>query len=300
MTKVKKAVIPAAGLGTRFLPATKAMAKEMLPIVDKPTIQFIVEEAVKSGIEEVLIITGRNKRPIEDHFDANIELEQHLEKAGKTELLKILHDQPDVNLYFVRQPYPKGLGHAVLQAKAFVGNEPFVVMLGDDIMHSEVPLTRQLIDVYNETSASNIAVMEVPHEDTDKYGVIDPEAQMAEGLYNVRKFVEKPKPEDAPSNLAIIGRYLLTPQIFNILETLEPGAGGEIQLTDAIDKLNKTQRVFAKRFDGKRYDVGSKIGFLEMSIEYGLEHPEIKDDLKAMIKQIGSELAEEEVKEEEE
>ncbi|MBG9984021.1 UTP--glucose-1-phosphate uridylyltransferase GalU [Aerococcaceae bacterium DSM 111022] len=300
MTKVKKAVIPAAGLGTRFLPATKAMAKEMLPIVDKPTIQFIVEEAVKSGIEEVLIITGRNKRPIEDHFDANIELEQHLEKAGKTELLKILHDQPDVNLYFVRQPYPKGLGHAVLQAKAFVGNEPFVVMLGDDIMHSEVPLTRQLIDVYNETSASNIAVMEVPHEDTDKYGVIDPEAQMAEGLYNVRKFVEKPKPEDAPSNLAIIGRYLLTPQIFNILETLEPGAGGEIQLTDAIDQLNKTQRVFAKRFDGKRYDVGSKIGFLEMSIEYGLEHPEIKDDLKAMIKQIGSELAEEEVKEEEE
>lgn len=300
MTKVKKAVIPAAGLGTRFLPATKAMAKEMLPIVDKPTIQFIVEEAVKSGIEEVLIITGRNKRPIEDHFDANIELEQHLEKAGKTELLKILHDQPDVNLYFVRQPYPKGLGHAVLQAKAFVGNEPFVVMLGDDIMRSEVPLTRQLIDVYNETSASNIAVMEVPHEDTDKYGVIDPEAQMAEGLYNVRKFVEKPKPEDAPSNLAIIGRYLLTPQIFNILETLEPGAGGEIQLTDAIDQLNKTQRVFAKRFDGKRYDVGSKIGFLEMSIEYGLEHPEIKDDLKAMIKQIGSELAEEEVKEEEE
>lgn len=300
MTKVKKAVIPAAGLGTRFLPATKAMAKEMLPIVDKPTIQFIVEEAVKSGVEEVLIITGRNKRPIEDHFDANIELEQHLEKAGKTELLKILHDQPDVNLYFVRQPYPKGLGHAVLQAKAFVGNEPFVVMLGDDIMHSEVPLTRQLIDVYNETSASNIAVMEVPHEDTDKYGVIDPEAQMAEGLYNVRKFVEKPKPEDAPSNLAIIGRYLLTPQIFNILETLEPGAGGEIQLTDAIDQLNKTQRVFAKRFDGKRYDVGSKIGFLEMSIEYGLEHPEIKDDLKAMIKQIGSELAEEEVKEEEE
>ncbi|MBG9988954.1 UTP--glucose-1-phosphate uridylyltransferase GalU [Aerococcaceae bacterium DSM 111176] len=294
MTKVKKAVIPAAGLGTRFLPATKAMAKEMLPIVDKPTIQFIVEEAVKSGIEEVLIITGRNKRPIEDHFDANIELEQHLDKAGKTELLKVLHDQPDVNLYFVRQPYPKGLGHAVLQAKAFVGNEPFVVMLGDDIMQSAVPLTRQLIDVYNETSASNIAVMEVPHEDTDKYGVIDPEAQMSEGLYNVRQFVEKPKPEDAPSNLAIIGRYLLTPQIFNILETLEPGAGGEIQLTDAIDKLNKTQRVFAKRFDGKRYDVGSKIGFLEMSIEYGLEHPEIKDDLRKMIKEIGIELAGEE------
>ena len=293
MTKVKKAVIPAAGLGTRFLPATKAMAKEMLPIVDKPTIQFIVEEAVNSGIEEVLIITGKSKRPIEDHFDANIELEQHLEKTGKTELLKILHDQPNVNLYFVRQPYPKGLGHAVLQAKAFVGNEPFVVMLGDDIMESEVPLTKQLIDVYEETSASNIAVMEVPHEDTDKYGVIDPEAELKDGIYNVRKFVEKPKPEDAPSNLAIIGRYLLTPQIFDILATLEPGAGGEIQLTDAIDKLNKTQRVFAKRFDGKRYDVGSKIGFLEMSIEYGLSHPEIKDDLKKMIKEIASELEQE-------
>ncbi|MBG9981667.1 UTP--glucose-1-phosphate uridylyltransferase GalU [Aerococcaceae bacterium DSM 111020] len=290
MSKVKKAVIPAAGLGTRFLPATKAMAKEMLPIVDKPTIQFIVEEAVNSGIEEVLIITGKNKRPIEDHFDANIELEQHLESAGKTDLLKILHDQPDVNLYFVRQPYPKGLGHAVLQAKAFVGNEPFVVMLGDDIMESDIPLTKQLIDVYDETAASNIAVMEVPQDETDKYGVIDPEAELESGIYNVRQFVEKPKPEDAPSNLAIIGRYLLTPQIFSILETLEPGAGGEIQLTDAIDQLNKTQRVFAKRFDGKRYDVGSKIGFLEMSIEYGLKHPEIKDDLRNYIKNLAHTL----------
>ncbi len=292
MSKVKKAVIPAAGLGTRFLPATKAMAKEMLPIVDKPTIQFIVEEAVNSGIEEVLIITGKNKRPIEDHFDANIELEQHLEAAGKTDLLKILHDQPDVNLYFVRQPYPKGLGHAVLQAKAFVGNEPFVVMLGDDIMESDVPLTKQLIDVYDEMAASNIAVMEVPKDETDKYGVIDPEAELESGIYNVRQFVEKPKPEDAPSNLAIIGRYLLTPQIFSILETLEPGAGGEIQLTDAIDQLNKTQRVFAKRFDGKRYDVGSKIGFLEMSIEYGLKHPEIKDDLRDYIKKLARTLKE--------
>lgn len=290
MKKVRKAVIPAAGLGTRFLPATKAMAKEMLPIVDKPTIQFIVEEAIASGIEEVLIITGRNKRPIEDHFDANIELEHYLEDTGKDDLLELLHDQPKVNLYFVRQPYPKGLGHAVLQAKAFVGDEPFVVMLGDDLMKSEVPLTRQLIDVYEETHASNIAVMEVPHEETDKYGVIDPEAQLADDLYNVRQFVEKPDPAVAPSNLAIIGRYLLTPQIFNILENLEPGAGNEIQLTDAIDELNQTQRVFAKKFTGKRYDVGSKIGFLELSIEYGLSHPEIKDNLATLIKEIVAEL----------
>lgn len=290
MSRVRKAVIPAAGMGTRFLPATKALAKEMLPIVDKPTIQFIVEEAVKSGIEDVLIITAQNKRSIEDHFDANIELENHLEAAGKTELLKLLHDQPQVNLFFVRQSYPLGLGHAVLQAKAFVGDEPFVVMLGDDIAHSEEPLTKQLIDVYDQTGASNLAVMEIPHDETDKYGVIDPEAELADGIYNVRQFVEKPKPEDAPSNLAIIGRYLLTPQIFNILEHQKAGAGGEIQLTDAIDELNKTQRVFAKRYDGKRYDVGSKIGFMEMSMDYGLEHPEIKDEMEEMIISIGKKL----------
>lgn len=290
MNKVKKAVIPAAGLGTRFLPATKAMAKEMLPIVDKPTIQFIVEEAVASGIEDVLIITGKNKRTIEDHFDANIELEQYLEKKGKTELLDKIQNLPNVNLYFVRQPYPRGLGDAVLMAKAFVGNEPFVVMLGDDVMQSEVPITKQLIDVYNQTNASNIAVMEVPKEDTNKYGIIDPDGLLEEDLYHVKRFVEKPDPKDAPSNLAIIGRYLLTPQIFSILETLEPGAGGEIQLTDAIDQLNLTQRVFAKIFNGKRYDVGSKIGFIEMSIEYGLEHPEIKDGLKEIIIELADTL----------
>lgn len=283
MKKVRKAVIPAAGLGTRFLPATKAMAKEMLPIVDKPTIQFIVEEAIASGIEDILIVTGKSKRSIEDHFDANIELEEHLSKQGKEDLLKLVKATTGINLFFVRQPYPKGLGHAVLQAKAFVGDEPFIVMLGDDLMEDEVPLSKQLIDVYEETYASNIAVMEVPHEDTSKYGIIDPEREVRDGVYNVGHFVEKPKPEDAPSNLAIIGRYLLTPEIFDILEKQEPGAGGEIQLTDAIDTLNKTQRVFAKRFDGKRYDVGSKIGFLEMTIEYGLNHPEISDDLKQYI-----------------
>ena len=283
MKKVKKAVIPAAGLGTRLLPATKAMAKEMLPIVDKPTIQYIVEEALASGIEEILIVTGKSKRPIEDHFDSNIELESNLESKGKTELLELVQETTGIKLYFVRQSYPKGLGDAVLQAKAFVGGEPFVVMLGDDIVKAEIPLTRQLIEGYEKTHASNIAVMEIPLEDTNKYGIIEPESKVAEDLYNVRHFVEKPKPEDAPSNLAIIGRYLLTPEIFEILENQEPGAGGEIQLTDAIDTLNQTQRVFAKRFEGTRYDVGNKLGYMTTSIEFGLEHPEIKDELKDYI-----------------
>lgn len=288
--KVKKAVIPAAGLGTRFLPATKAMAKEMLPIVDKPTIQFIVEEALKAGIEDILIVTGKAKRPIEDHFDANIELETNLREKGKTELLKLVEETTDVNLHFIRQSHPRGLGHAVLQAKAFVGNEPFVVMLGDDLMEDEIPLTKQLINDYEKTHASTIAVMKVPHEETYKYGIIDPEAEVADGLYNVRSFVEKPKPENAPSDLAIIGRYLLTPEIFHILENQAPGAGDEIQLTDAIDTLNKTQRVFAQEFKGKRYDVGDKIGFLKTSIAYGLTHPEVKADLRTFIKELGAEL----------
>lgn len=286
MKKVRKAVIPAAGLGTRFLPATKAMAKEMLPIVDKPTIQFIVEEAIQSGIEDILIVTGKSKRPIEDHFDSNIELEDFLTVTKQDDLLNIVHETTGINLFFVRQSYPKGLGHAVLQAKSFVGNEPFVVMLGDDIMHSDIPLTHQLIDVYNQTHASAIAVMEVPHQDTSKYGIIAPEGEYAPSIYNVNHFVEKPKPEEAPSNLAIIGRYLLTPEIFKLLENQEPGAGNEIQLTDAIDRLNKTQRVFAKIFSGKRYDVGNKLGFLEMSIEYALQHPELKDDIKNYIKEL--------------
>ena len=293
MVKVRKAVIPAAGYGTRFLPATKAMAKEMLPIVDKPTIQFIVEEAIASGIEDILIVTGKSKRPIEDHFDANIELEQHLIQHDKLELLELIKETTNLNLFFVRQSYPKGLGDAVLQAKAFVGNEPFVVMLGDDVMSSEVPLTKQLIDVYNDTHASNLAVMEVPHKDTSKYGIVDPEREIRDGVYNVKQFVEKPKPEDAPSNLAIIGRYLLTPEIFDILENQEPGAGNEVQLTDAIDTLNKTQRVFATRFDGKRYDIGNKLGFLEMSVEYGLKHPQIGDELRDYIIDLGMKLEKE-------
>lgn len=294
MKKVRKAIIPAAGFGTRFLPVTKAMAKEMLPIVDKPTIQFIVEEAIQSGIEDILIVTGKSKRPIEDHFDSNIELEANLRDKGKDELLKLVQETTDLRIHFVRQSYPLGLGHAVLQAKAFVGDEPFVVMLGDDLMKDEVPLTRQLMDAYERTHASTIAVMEVPHEETSKYGIIDPDNELEDGLYNVRKFVEKPNPEDAPSDLAIIGRYLLTPEIFAILENQNPGAGGEIQLTDAIDTLNKTQRVFAKRFDGKRFDVGDKFGFLTTSISYALEHPEMKEDLKKYLIELSDRLEKEE------
>lgn len=289
--KVRKAVIPAAGLGTRFLPATKAMAKEMLPIVDKPTIQFIVEEALKSGIEDILIVTGKAKRPIEDHFDANLELETNLKEKHKDELLKLVEETTDINLHFVRQKHPLGLGHAVLQAKAFVGNEPFVVMLGDDLMEDDVPLTKQLMLDYENTHASTIAVMEVPEEETHKYGIINPGEEVAKGLYNVKNFVEKPKPGEAPSNLAIIGRYLLTPEIFSVLEQQEPGAGGEIQLTDAIDTLNKTQRVFAHDFKGTRYDVGDKFGFMKTSIEYGLKHPEVQENLKEYIIQLGQKLA---------
>lgn len=290
MKKVRKAIIPAAGLGTRFLPATKAIAKEMLPIVDKPTIQFIVEEALASGIEDILIVTGKAKRPIEDHFDSNFELEHSLASKGKKELLRLVEETTGINLHFIRQKRPLGLGHAVLQAKSFVGDEPFVVMLGDDIMEDKQPLTKQLMERYDATNASTLAVMKVPHEETDKYGVIDPAEKVSKGLYGVSRFVEKPKPEDAPSDLAIIGRYLLRPEIFEILEKQEPGAGGEIQLTDAIDTLNKTQRVFAHEFTGKRYDVGDKLGMLEANIEFGLKHPEIKDGLQIYIKELAKRL----------
>lgn len=295
MKKVRKAVIPAAGLGTRFLPATKALAKEMLPIVDKPTIQFIVEEALKSGIEDILVVTGKSKRSIEDHFDSNFELEYNLKEKGKDDLLQLVDETTNIRLHFIRQKHPRGLGDAVLQAKAFVGNEPFVVMLGDDLMditsQDAAPLTRQLMDDYDKTHASTIAVMEVPHEEVSAYGVIAPQGKGKEGFYSVETFVEKPKPEDAPSNLAIIGRYLLTPEIFDLLENQAPGAGNEIQLTDAIDALNKTQRVFAREFTGNRYDVGDKFGYMKTSIEYGLKHPQVKDNLKQYLIDLGKQLA---------
>ncbi|EMF0080504.1 UTP--glucose-1-phosphate uridylyltransferase GalU [Enterococcus hirae] len=288
--KVKKAIIPAGGLGTRFLPATKAMAKEMLPIVDKPTIQFIVEEALKSGIEDILIVTGKEKRPIEDHFDANLELELNLREKGELDLLSTIKETEAVNLHFIRQSYPKGLGHAVLQAKAFVGDEPFVVMLGDDLMVDQVPLIKQLMMDFEETHSSTIAVMEVLPEDTGKYGIIDPGEEEKTGLYQVRKMVEKPTPQEAPSNLAIIGRYLLTPDIFPILETQTPGAGNEIQLTDAIDTLNRHQKVYARNFKGRRYDVGDKYGYMRTNIDYGLQHPEIGAALKEYLIQLSKEL----------
>ena len=291
--RVRKAVIPAAGLGTRFLPATKALAKEMLPIVDKPTIQFIVEEALASGIEDILVVTGKSKRSIEDHFDSNFELEYNLKEKGKTDLLRLVDESTGIRLHFIRQSHPRGLGDAVLQAKAFVGNEPFVVLLGDDLMDingTDYPLTKQLIDDYEATHASTIAVMPVPHEEVSAYGVIAPQGEGINGLYSVETFVEKPNPEDAPSDLAIIGRYLLTPEIFNLLERQEPGAGNEVQLTDAIDALNKTQRVFAREFKGQRYDVGDKYGYMKTSIEYGLNHPQTKDDLRDYIISLGKQL----------
>lgn len=283
--KVRKAVIPAAGFGTRFLPATKAMAKEMLPIVDKPTIQFIVEEAHASGIEDILIIEGKSKQSIEDHFDSVPGLEQNLATKGKDKLLDVVKQTTaaGVNIFYIRQPYPNGLGDAISYAKSFTADEPFMVMLGDDLMHDKVPLSKQLIDEYEKTHSSILAVKRVPHDEVSAYGVIDPDGEVSDGLFNVRKFVEKPAVEDAPSDLAIIGRYLLTPEIFDVLAKQKPGKGGEIQLTDAIDTLNQTQRVFAHEFKGERYDVGNKLGYVMTNIEYGLTHPEIKDELKQYI-----------------
>lgn len=252
---------------------------------DKPTIQFIVEEARDSGIEDVLIIESKNKRSIEDHFDSVPELEQNLAAKGKDKLLKMIKQTTDagVDIYYIRQPYPNGLGDAIRYAKSFVADEPFVVMLGDDLMYDEVPLSKQLIDEYEKTHASILAVKKVPHDEVSAYGVIDPDGVVSDGLYNVKKFVEKPAVGDAPSDLAIIGRYLLTPEIFDVLDNQKPGKGGEIQLTDAIDTLNQTQRVSAHEFKGERYDVGNKFGYVKTNVEYGLKHPEIKDDLEAYI-----------------
>ena len=299
MKQVRKAIIPAAGLGTRFLPATKALAKEMLPIVDKPTIQFIVEEARKSGIEDIVVVDGKNKRSIEDHFDSNPELEDNLRAKHKDDMLKLVEETTDINIYFIRQSHPRGLGAAVLTARDFIGDEPFVVMLGDDlnnINNNGNALTQELIDSYHQTGASTLAVMRVPHEDTAKYGVINPSAEVEKGLYNVTSFVEKPDPKDAPSDLAIIGRYVFTPEIFDVLAKTKPGKGGEIQLTDAINTLNKTQRVFAHEYKGDRYDVGNKFGWIQTNVEYGLQHPQTKDELRDYIKKLGAKLAAEDNK----
>lgn len=276
--RVKKAIIPAAGLGTRFLPATKAQPKEMLPIVDKPTIQFIIEEAIASGIEEILIITGRNKKCIEDHFDKSIELEMELEKSGKSDLLELVRDISDmVDIHYIRQKEPKGLGHAIYCAKTFVGNEPFAVMLGDDVVDSKVPCLKQLIDCYSEYNTSILGVQKVPEDQVSKYGIINGRF-IEDRVYKVNDLVEKPSPEEAPSNIAILGRYIITPEIFKHIENTKPGKGGEIQLTDALKSLITQEVMYAYEFDGKRYDVGDKLGFLQATIEYALKKPELRDD----------------------
>ncbi|GER74423.1 UTP--glucose-1-phosphate uridylyltransferase GalU [Weizmannia acidilactici] len=286
MKKVRKAIIPAAGLGTRFLPATKAMPKEMLPIVDKPTIQYIVEEAVASGIEDIIIVTGKGKRAIEDHFDNAWELEQNLAEKGKFDLLeKVRYSSNLANIHYIRQKEPLGLGHAVWCARNFIGDEPFAVLLGDDIVQNDPPCLKQLIDQYEQTRSSVIGVQEVPEEETHRYGIIAPASK--EGRrYQVETFVEKPKQGTAPSNLAIIGRYVLTPEIFMFLDKQEKGAGGEIQLTDAIQQLNQIQRVFAYQFEGKRYDVGEKLGFIQSQIEMALQDETISQDLLNIMKGI--------------
>ena len=275
--KVKKAIIPAAGLGRRFLPATKAQPKEMLPIVDKPTIQYIIEEAIASGIEEILIITGRNKKCIEDHFDKSVELEMELEKAGKSELLELVRDISDmVDIHYIRQKEPRGLGHAIHCAKTFVGNEPFAVLLGDDVVDSEVPCLKQLIDCYSEYKTTILGVQTVPESETNKYGIVDG-IHIEDRVYKVKDLVEKPAVDEAPSNVAILGRYIITPQIFEILENTEPGKGGEIQLTDALKTLISQEAMYAYNFEGRRYDVGDKLGFLQATIEFALKKEELRD-----------------------
>ncbi|WP_019156109.1 UTP--glucose-1-phosphate uridylyltransferase GalU [Robertmurraya massiliosenegalensis] len=278
MKKIRKAIIPAAGLGTRFLPVTKAMPKEMLPIVDKPTIQYIVEEAIASGIEDIIIVTGKGKRAIEDHFDNAFELENNLMEKNKYELLEQVQAPSKVDIHYIRQKEPKGLGHAIWCARKFIGNEPFAVLLGDDIVQAEIPCLKQLMNEYEKTLSSVIGVQTVPEHETHRYGIIEPSKQLG-NRYAVRHFVEKPSVGTAPSNLAIIGRYILTPEIFLFLEKQEIGAGGEIQLTDAIQKLNEIQRVFAYEFEGKRYDVGEKIGFILTMLEFALQREELKDEI---------------------
>ncbi len=281
--RVRKAIIPAAGLGTRFLPATKSQPKEMLPIVDKPTLQYIIEEAIESGIEEILIVTGRSKKSIEDHFDRSVELELELEQKGKTEMLEMVQDISNmVNIHYIRQKEPKGLGHAVHCAKSFIGNEPFAVLLGDDIVDAETPCLKQMIDAYDEYKTSILGVQEVAKENVDKYGILDVK-YIEDRVYKVKDMVEKPSVDDAPSNIAILGRYIITPEIFNILENQEAGKGGEIQLTDALQTLATKEAIYAYNFEGRRYDVGDKLGFLEATVDFALKRPELRDDFMAFL-----------------
>ena len=286
MSKIKKAIIPAAGLGTRFLPATKAQPKEMLPIVDKPTIQYIVEEAVASGIEDIIIVTGRTKKAIEDHFDKSVELEMELEKKHNEELLNIAKAVSQIaNIYYIRQKEPKGLGHAVLTAKTFIGDEPFAVLLGDDVIDSNKPALKQMMEVYDEKQGTVLGVQTVDKKDVSKYGIVDG-VQIDERIYAVKDMVEKPSVDKAPTNVAVLGRYIITPRIFDYLEKQEIGAGGEIQLTDALKKLAEEEKMYAYDFEGKRYDVGNKMGFLQATVEFALKRPELRDEFKDYLTQI--------------
>ncbi|WP_438446741.1 UTP--glucose-1-phosphate uridylyltransferase GalU [Gorillibacterium sp. sgz5001074] len=281
--RIKKAIIPAAGLGTRFLPATKAQPKEMLPIVDKPAIQYIVEEAIESGIEDIMIVTGRNKRAIEDHFDKSLELEMMLEENGKHELLRIVQNVSNLmDVHYIRQKEPLGLGHAVLCARKFIGNEPFALLLGDDIIASEPPCLRQMMELYEEAETSVIAVQEVEWEDVNKYGIISPAGQDGKIQY-IEDLIEKPDRDQAPSNMAVIGRYVIEPEIFEILEKQPPGRGGEIQLTDALRVMNASKRMAAFRQCGQRYDTGDKLGYIEATIEFALKRPELAPHLRAYL-----------------
>ncbi len=286
--RIRKAIIPAAGLGTRFLPATKAMPKEMLPIIDKPGIQYIVEEAVAAGIEDILIVTGKGKRAIEDHFDSSYELEQNLLSKGKLDLLSEVQKPSElIDIHYIRQKEPRGLGHAIWCARKFIGDEPFAVLLGDDIVQSEVPCLKQMIDVYDRVQGSVLAVKKVPDDEVSRYGIVDPDPSGGDGerVMKVRGVVEKPAPENTPSNVAIIGRYILTPAIFDILETQDVGAGGEIQLTDAIYRLMRDESVYAYKFQGTRYDTGEKLGYLKTIIDFALERPDLKEEIRAYLEE---------------
>jgi len=289
--KVRKAVFPAAGLGTRFLPATKAQPKEMLPIVDKPLIQYGVEEAMHSGIQNIIIVTGRGKSSIEDHFDVSFELEQLLDSKQKTEMLAMVRSISDmIDVSYVRQKEALGLGHAVLRAKELVGNEPFTVVLSDDIIASEVPCLRQLLDVYEYYGASVLALVEVPSDQISAYGVVDAELVSDNGresrLFRIRNMVEKPKAADAPSNLAIIGRYVLTPEIFQCIESIEPGRGGEIQLTDALKYMLRNRPIYGLKFEGTRYDAGDKLGFLKATVEFALNRHDLGGPFRDYLKNL--------------
>jgi len=291
--RIRKAVLPAAGLGTRFLPATKAQPKEMLPIVDKPTIQYVVEEAAASGIEDIIIVTGRGKNAIEDHFDRSLELQIALERKGNDGQLKEIQRISELASFcYVRQKEPLGLGHAILVARALVGNEPFAVLLGDDIIDAEVPCLRQMISVFDKYRSSIIAVQQVPREETSSYGIID-HKPVEDSVYRIEDLVEKPTPDTAPSDLAIIGRYILTPEIFDALEQTLPDEGGEIQLTNGLRILLRTQAIYGLAFRGRRYDAGSKLGFLKATVQFALKRPDLAPGFRSYLKTLDLDAVEE-------